>query len=498
MDQVMDLITASNLTYAQKLLQLAQAAENSVDPLRVSERFQYYFTKGALCDMNEGKAPYRPRYILADFRKFVRNGSEFLRLRPPEDLEDLLTSLGILYGHIPSVTGRPVYVGNLDKLIDPFLEGISDREAFPKLKRFLNFIDRTIANGYCHANLGPEATRAGRLILAAERELQNAVPNFTLKYDPEITADDFGEQAVMTALICVNPAFCNHRLHQRTYGGDYGIASCFNILPVGGGGYCLSRLVLPRLADLASGIDHFMDELLPEAMQALGEYMNERVRFMVEESHFFDTSFLVQEGLVDSERFVGMFGVAGLCECVNTLLQNRGAYRYGRDEEADELGERIMRAIQAFVGGFPAVYSPLTGGRYLLHAQAGLAPQQGVTPGVRIVVGDEPDNIMDHIRHSARFHRFFPTGVSDIFPVESTARDNPAALLDLVKGAFAINDKYLSFYTADGDLIRITGYLAKRSEMEKFSQGASVLQDTSHGAVKNYRNNHLAARKVRF
>ncbi len=498
MDQVMDLITAQNLTYDQKLLRLAQAAENSVDPLHVSDRFQYYFQKGALCDMNEGKAPYRPRYILADFQKFVRNGSEFLRLKPPEDLDDLLTSLCILYGHIPSVTGRPVYVGNLDKLIDPFLAGISDKEASKKLKRFLNFIDRTVANGYCHANLGPEASRAGRLILDVERELQNAVPNFTLKYDPDITPDDFGEQAVLTALSCANPAFCNHRIHQQTYSGDYGIASCFNILPVGGGGYCLSRVVLPRLADLASSIDQFMEELLPEAMQALGEYMNERVRFIVEKSHFFDTSFLVKEGLVNSERFVGMFGVAGLCECVNTLLKNRGGHRYGRDEEANDLGDRIMREIQAFVGDFSAAYSKLTGNRYLLHAQAGLAPQKGVTPGVRIVVGDEPDNLMDHLRHSARFHRFFPTGVSDVFPIESTARDNPAAILDLVKGAFAIHDKYLSFYTADGDLIRITGYLAKRSEMEKFSKGIPVLQDTSHGAVKNYLNNHVAERKVRF
>ncbi|MGX8710279.1 MAG: YjjI family glycine radical enzyme [bacterium] len=498
MDQVMDIITAQNLTYDQKLLQLAQAAENSVDPLHVSDKFRYYFEKGALCDMNEGKAPYRPRYILADFQQFVQNGSEFLRLKPPEDLDDLLTSLCILYGHIPSVTGRPVYVGNLDKLIDPFLEGVSDQEAFKKIKRFLNFIDRTVANGYCHANLGPEATRAGRLILDAEKELQNAVPNFTLKYDPDITPDDFGEQAVLTALSCASPAFCNHRIHRQTYSGDYGIVSCFNILPVRGGGYCLSRVVLPRLADLASGVEQFLEELLPEALQALGEYMNERVRFMVEESHFFDTSFLVKEGLIDPDRFVGMFGVAGLCECVNTLLKDHGGFRYGRDEEANDLGDRIMCKIHGFVEEFPAVYSKLTGGRYLLHAQAGLAPQKGVTPGVRIVVGDEPDNIMDHIRHSARFHRFFPTGVSDIFPVETTARNNPAAILDLVKGAFSIDDKYLSFYIEDGDLIRITGYLAKRSEMEKFSKGVPVLQDTSHGAVNNYRNNHVADRKVRF
>jgi YjjI family glycine radical enzyme len=497
MDQVMDIVTAENLTYSQKLLQLAQYAENSVNPLHVSERFQYYFEKEALCDMNEGKAPYRPRYILVDFQKFVENGSAFLRLEPPKTLDDLLNALCILYNHIPSITGRPVYAGNLDKLIDPFLQGVSDEDAFNKLRRFLVYIDRTIANGYCHANLGPEATRAGWMLLALEQELQNAVPNFTLKYDPDITPDDFGEQAVLTSLACANPAFCNHRIHRKTYSGDYGIVSCFNILPVGGGGYCLSRLVLPRLAALASGIDQFMNELLPEAMLALGEYMNERIRFMVEESHFFDTSFLVREGLVDADRFVGMFGVAGLCECVNILLKNSEG-RYGRDEEANDLGDRIMQQIQAFTESFPAVYSKEAGDRLLLHAQAGLAPQVGVTPGVRIAVGDEPENIMEHIRHSARFHRFFPTGVTDIFPVESTARNNPAAILDLVKGAFAVNDKYLSFYIADGDLIRITGYLAKKSEMEKFNNGAPVLQDTSHGATKNYVNNRIGDRKVRF
>ncbi len=497
MDQVMDIVTAENLTYSQKLLQLAQSAENSVNPLHVSERFRYYFEKEALCDMNEGNAPYRPRYILVDFEKFVKNGSAFLRLEPPKDLDDLLNALCILYNHIPSITGRPVYAGNLDKLIDPFLQGVSDDDALSKLRRFLVYIDRTIANGYCHANLGPEATRAGRILLALEQELQNAVPNLTLKYDPEITPDDFAEQAVLTSLACANPAFCNHRIHRATYSGEYGIVSCFNILPVGGGGYCLSRLVLSRLAALASGIDQFMDELLPDAMQALGEYMNERIRFMVEKSHFFDTSFLVKEGLVDPDRFVGMFGIAGLCECVNILLKNSGS-RYGRDDEANDLGDRIMQRIQTFTESLPAVYSKEAGDRLLLHAQAGLAPQVGVTPGVRIAVGDEPENILEHIRHSARFHRFFPTGVTDIFPVESTARNNPAAILDLVKGAFAMNDKYLSFYIADSDLIRITGYLAKKSEMKKFNDGAPVLQDTSHGATKNYANNRLGDRKVRF
>ena len=183
---------------------------------------------------------------------------------------------------------------------------------------------------------------------------------------------------------------------------------------------------------------------------------------------------------------------------LNILLENCGGARYGCDKEADDLGQMIMQEIQSFAYSFPALYSKVSGDRLLLHAQAGLAPQKGVTPGVRIAVGDEPDDIMDHIRHSARFHSFFPTGVSDIFPVETTAECNPAAILDLVKGAFAINDKYLSFYTADSDLVRITGYLAKKSEMEKFSEGSAVLQDTSQGATKNFTNNRVGDRKVRF
>lgn len=494
----MDIIKSENLTYEQKVLQLAQTAENLVNPIELSEKYKYFFEKEALCDMNEGNAPYRPRYILVDFEKFVAQGSEFLQLDPPEDLDELLNSFCIIYSHIPSITGRPVYIGNLDKLIDPFLQDLSDEEAMVKLKHFLNFLDRTIASAYCHANLGPEVTRAGKLILNVIKELKNTVPNFTFKYDKEITPDSFAEQAILTSLACANPAFSNHDLYKKSYSTDYGICSCYNILPVGGGGYCLTRIVLPRLADLANSVDEFMYELLPEALQALGEYMNKRITFMVEETPFFETSFLVKEKLVDPDKFVGMLGVVGLHDCVNKLLEDSGGFRYGHDEEADDLGQRILNEIDKFTSNFPAVYSKLTNNRYLLHAQAGLSHQKGITPGVRIKVGDEPDNLLEHIRHSKQFHHYFPTGVSDIFPVESTAQNNPTALLDLIKGAFSMDIRYLSFYTADGDLIRITGYLAKRSEMEKFKNNIPVLQDTSHGAVQNFENNCIGDRKVRF
>ncbi len=492
---VYDIITSTHLNYHQKLNNLCHEAENTLNVLELPEKFKYFYEYGALCDMNEGNAPYRPRYVMVDFEKFVRQGSKFLRIDPPKNLDELLWALEVLYTYIPSITTKPVYLGNIDLLIDPFLEGMTDEEILPRLERFLGFCDRVIANAYSHANIGPKATRAGRLLLQLEAKLQLEVPNLSLKYDPDITPDDFAEQAILCSLKCGNPAICNHKAHKDTYSFDYGISSCYNILPLRGGAYTLSRLVLPRLAKMAKSVDDFMDNLLPEACQALGEYMNARVSFLVEKSGFFQSDFLAQEGLVERERFVGMYGIAGLCDCVNLLLADKGQ-RYGNSKEADDLADRIMTYVQNFVANFPAKYSEIAGGHFLLHAQAGLATDEGVTSGVRIVVGDEPANLLDHLRHSARFHRFFPTGCSDIFPFDSTAERNPAALLDIVKGAFQIGDKYCAFYGADGDMVRITGYLVKKSDLEKYDRGEVVLQDNVINGSSNYKLNRLQDRKV--
>mgnify|MGYP000013731545 FL=1 len=110
----------------------------------------------------------------------------------------------------------------------------------------------------------------------------------------------------------------------------------------------------------------------------------------------------------------------------------------------------------------------------------------------------EPESFADHLRHCARFHPYFPAGVGDIFPIASNVEQNPAALLDVVKGAFALGVHYMSFYSADTDLVRITGYLVKRSEMEKFRAHQVVLQNTTHLGTANYDVNRLAQRKVRM
>lgn len=495
--QIYDVITSNKLTYEQKLKNLANIAENELDVLPIPEKTKYYFSTGAINDLFEGHAPYRPRYIMPDYEKYLKNGSEFLRVKPAKNMDEAIFALMMIYHHVPSITSFPVFLGSLDYLLEPFADGLSDEEIKSKLRLFLTFLDRTIDDSFCHANLGPKETRVGNLILEVEEELQDTVPNLTIKYDPDITPDAFMEKAIQCSLKCSNPAICNDKTNINNYKGGYGVSSCYNILPIAGGSYTLTRVTLTKLANETDDIEKFINEVLPECLSCIADYENERIRFLVEKSNFFNSSFLVKEGLISKDRFVPMFGVTGLAECVNTLLKDKGL-KYGHDKEADDLGVRIMDKIQETVSTFHALYTPLTDNHFMLHAQVGLDSDLGVTSGVRIPVGDEPESFLDHLRHSARYHCYFPAGVGDIFPIADNVKQNPSALLDIVKGAFSLGMHYMSFYSANTDLVRITGYLVKRSEMEKFDNNQVVIKQTTHLGSPNYKVNNLKERKVRM
>ncbi len=492
-----EVLTSKQLTHEQKLMGLAKCSENAFPVLDIPEKTQHYFSTGVINDLFEGAAPYRPRYIMPDYQKFVDNGSEFLKIAPPKTFDELIFSLMTLYHHVPSITNFPVFLGDLDTMIDPFITDLSDEEVMNKLELFFNFLDRTITDSFCHANIGPRETRAGYLILKTEARLQNAIPNFTVKYDPATTSSKFMEAAIECSLKCSNPAICNHQANLSTYGEKYGISSCYNILPVGGGAYSLTRLTLTHLAKEAKSVDHFVDILLPDALKCVGDYLNERIDFQVEKSGFFESSFLVKEGLLSKDRFVAMFGITGMAEAVNSLLKDKGL-KYGHDEEANLLAERILENTKTIVDEMDAHYSPLIGNKFALHAQVGLDSDIGVTSGVRIPVGDEPEKFVDHLKHSARYHKYFPAGVGDIFPISTTVNQNPASLLDVVNGAFDEGVHYMSFYGADNDLVRITGFLVKRSEMKKWENNEVVLQNTTQLGAPNYKDNRLAERKVRM
>ena len=496
-ERIYETITSSKLTYEQKLKNLANIAEDELDVLPISEKTKYYFSTGAINDLFEGHAPYRPRYIMPDYKKYLENGSSFLRVKKANNLDEAIFNLMMIYHHVPSITSFPVYLGQFDELLEPYTTNLSDKEIKDKLRLFLMFLDRTIDDSFCHANIGPKETRVGNILLELEEELQDTVPNLSIKYNMEITPDSFMEKAISCSLKCSNPAICNDLANINNYEGGYGISSCYNILPISGGAYTLTRITLTKLANETNDIEKFINEILPDCLECIAEYENERIKFIVEKSNFFNSSFLVKEGLISKDRFVPMFGVTGLAECVNKLLRDKNL-RYGKDKEADVLGLRIMEKIQSTVFTFKALYTPLTDSHFVLHAQVGLDSDIGVTSGVRIPVGEEPDSFLDHLRHSAKFHPYFPAGVGDIFPISENVKQNPSALLDIVKGAFNLGVHYISFYSANTDLVRITGYLVKRSEMEKFENGNAVVKQTTHLGAPNYKVNNLKERKVRM
>ena len=287
-------------------------------------------------------------------------------------------------------------------------------------------------------------------------------------------------------------------MFRKELGDDYCIASCYNGLLIGGGSYTLSRLILGNIAKNSENTEDFLNNKLPEVMEVMAKYMDERVRFIVEKSGFFESNFLVKEGLIHRDRFTAMFGMVGLAEAVNILLEKEGitTERFGHSEQADKLGVTILNAIQAFVDQHEAPYCECTNGHYLLHAQVGLAQEKNVTPGHRIPIGEEPAELIDHLKNISLYQKYFVSGAGDIFPVDITVHKNPEFVKDIIRGSFDMDIRYLSFYANDSDVVRVTGYLVKRSELEKLAGGENVRQNTTGLGLGSSKNSHSLNRRI--
>ena len=77
------------------------------------------------------------------------------------------------------------------------------------------------------------------------------------------------------------------------------------------------------------------------------------------------------------------------------------------------------------------------------------------------------------------------------------ASKNPVSILDIIKGAFKEGMRYFSVYSTDADVIRITGYLVKKSEMEKLYKNEQVIQQTVVFGLGARENSKILERKVR-
>ena len=346
---ILEIIESATLTHEQKLTCLANQADSLMEvldlPEGLDELLNVPIDRKCICDLSEGHAPMRPRYIIPDYAKFLKEGSKFLQLDPPTDLYEALNSLMIFYKHVPSVTNYPVYVGQLDELLEPYIDTVDEAQAKKLLKLFLTQMDRTILDSFSHANIGPRDTKAGRLLLEAEKELENAVPNLSFKYDENITPDEFALKAIDCAMHSAKPSFANHKMFQSELGENYVIASCYNGLLLGGGAYTLCRLVLGNIAKRAKNIQDFKERELPYVLDIMARYMDARIKFEVEESGFFENNFLAKEGFIHRDRFSGMYGLVGLADCVNILFEKEGIKgRFGHDENANSLALRSWKS----------------------------------------------------------------------------------------------------------------------------------------------------------
>nr|MBQ4457218.1 YjjI family glycine radical enzyme [Clostridia bacterium] len=468
MGKALDIIKDPTLTYRQELLQLAMLGEESNDTLVYSNDYWKVRKDNAICDLAEGNMPYRPRYTCPDFELLFEKGCEFLELDPPKDLMEAISVLEIFYNHIPTQGSYPVYIGDIDSLLEPFVIKEEKESARKQLQLFLKYIDRVFPDSFVHADLGPKETLTGNLILELTEEMQLAVPNMTLKYDPDITPDAYAVKAIHCMLKTAKPSFANHPMFVKEWGEKYAIASCYNGLKIGGGAYTLSRLRLYECSLSATSIDDFLQRALPYYVNIQMEYIDKRVKFMSEEASFFKTNFMVKEGFIRHENFIGLFGLVGLAECCNHLLgiddKKKG---FGLNEEATALGIRIMDEIEKLVNEHEAPYCDAFGHRYRLHAQVGIADDgQENSPGTRIPIGAEPP-MLQQLQVNEKFHHYFPTGTGDIFKFEETYLKTPEAILPIIKGSFSRGLRYFSGYLENNDVVRVTGYLVKRSEIEK-------------------------------
>ncbi|MGL5711334.1 MAG: glycyl radical enzyme domain-containing protein, partial [Cetobacterium sp.] len=63
---ILETIKSQKITFEQKVVTLARLAEGSIEVLNKSEALKKYIEDGIICDLFEGNAPYRPRYIVQD------------------------------------------------------------------------------------------------------------------------------------------------------------------------------------------------------------------------------------------------------------------------------------------------------------------------------------------------------------------------------------------------------------------------------------------------
>ena len=493
-EKLLAIVTDPHLSFRQKGRQLALAADELIPYPTLSAELDHALSERIVCDMFEGHAPYKPRYVLPDYALFLAQGSCYLELPPATDLDEALTYLSILYQHVPSVTDLPVFLGRIDQILLPYISGVSDAELTKKLRLFWIQLDRNLPDAFVHVNIGPTDNPIVRAVLAIEAELKQTVPNVTFLYDAQVTPDNLLRMVTNCLCACNKPHIANSPQHEAAFPETgFGIVSCYNALPLQGGANTLVRLNLRKVAEASDSEADFFDVKLPFYSDLMFELIERRTQFLHEQSGFF-SSFLVTEGLISAEKFSPMWGVFGMAEAVNhlgSLMQQTG--RYGNSAWHNALGVRISKTLSERVSQTPVTYGYKN--RALLHSQAGISTDTNTTPGTRIPYGEEP-GIVEHVRAVAGHHAYYPSGISDVLALDQTVTQNPEALYQLCKGALSLGMREFTVNIANSDLVRVTGFMMKKSDIAKFHDAGSR-SNTAGLGVEAVEKTHVLDRRPR-
>jgi len=274
-------------------------------------------------------------------------------------------------------------------------------------------------------------------------------------------------------------------------GENYGIAGCYSSLKIGGGCHTLVRLNLKAIAENSKGFGKF-EESLAEAVTAQCELINARTKFIVEEANFFKNSFLVKEGLIDLNKFTSMAGVYGLYECVELLTDGK---MMGHDMEANTIALGIIQKTMELVKIQEGLYCAGTNDQIGFHAQMGLETDIDVTAGVRVKNGNEP-GLVDQIMLGAKLQQYFDTGVNDIYLFDRTAKGNFEGVVKIVNGAIKNGMRIMAINSVDAELVRVTGYLVKRTDLIRYFSGDQFREVTVKLGAETLKNNRIMDRKV--
>ena len=99
-EEILDIIKSSTLTHEQKVTCLANKADSLLEVLDevpgLDELLNCPQEDRCICDLSEGHAPLRPRYIAPDYQKLMKEGCKYLNLAPPTDLFEALNTVLIL------------------------------------------------------------------------------------------------------------------------------------------------------------------------------------------------------------------------------------------------------------------------------------------------------------------------------------------------------------------------------------------------------------------